>query len=275
MTDKKSYIINFCSFFCVLLIDQFSKIYALSNYNINYNDSFVFGVFSNLPLMIRVSFLVSFFGIVLLTYFVLVYLLNEKLFYFKISLSILVGGISGNVLDKLVHNKAIDFINFNLGEIHIVYNIADVAQICSIIYILFVVFRRDHLIWFPEDKRSRIFLYPKSQLIFSAQVCGAAMSGYLIIFIFAYSVISTSFNSYVRAVPDFWSQFTLSALILGLLLFLVIFLFSIKISNQYFGPIYKLEQYVLKKDFTKDFKLRENDRFKNLEDIISSIRLDK
>ena len=56
---------------------------------------------------------------------------------------------------------------------------------------------------------------------------------------------------------------------------IVVFVFSVKISNQYFGPIYKLEQYVLKNDYSKDFKLRENDRFKNLEDIISTIRSDK
>ena len=145
----------------------------------------------------------------------------------------------------------------------------------SIIYILFVIFRRDHLIWFPEDKRSRIFLYAKSQLIFSLQVCVAAMVGYLIIFIFAYSVISTSFETYIRTVPDFWTQFVLSSIILGLLLFIVVFMISFKISNQYFGPIYKLEQYVLKNDYSKEFKLRENDRFKNLEDIISSIRSNK
>ena len=99
------------------------------------------------------------------------YLLNEKLFKLKLSISLLMGGILGNGIDKIIYNKTIDFIHFKLGVVSITYNFADVFQWVSVVVILFYLFKRDHLIWSPEDKRKSFLLYPREQLIFCGKFC--------------------------------------------------------------------------------------------------------
>ena len=85
--------------------------------------------------------------LILVTIFVLFYIqkyiikdIKTKLGYF--SLSILIGGILGNLFDRIVYGKVIDFLSFNIfGYNFPIFNIAD-TFICVGVFLLIIDYIR-------------------------------------------------------------------------------------------------------------------------------------
>ncbi|WP_369793747.1 signal peptidase II, partial [Bacteriovorax sp. DB6_IX] len=74
----------------------------------------------------------------------LVYLLSSQLKVMKLGMTLLISGIFGNVLDKIILGASVDFIP--LGPFS--FNIADVFQWVGAGIILFKVFRKEDVIWY-------------------------------------------------------------------------------------------------------------------------------
>ena len=62
---------------------------------------------------------------------------NEKLMQFSIGL--LLGGTIGNLIDRTLYGYVIDFIDFRFWP---VFNIADSAVTISVIFLVFVLWKR-------------------------------------------------------------------------------------------------------------------------------------
>ena len=122
---KKDFIFSILIFITVVLIDQVSKKWGLGLETLEYNNGIVFGLYSHLPDQLKVIALSSMFGFIFFVYITLIYILNSQIFKLKIGLSLFTAGIFGNVLDKMLLGKSIDFIPINIGNIQIVYNLAD------------------------------------------------------------------------------------------------------------------------------------------------------
>lgn len=86
-------------------------------------------------------------ALIIITIFVLIYIhkyiikdIKTKLGYF--SLSILIGGILGNLFDRIVYGKVIDFLSFNIfGYNFPIFNIAD-TFICIGVFLLIIEYIR-------------------------------------------------------------------------------------------------------------------------------------
>ena len=62
----------------------------------------------------------------------------------QISYGLLVGGIIGNLMDRVVHGQVIDYLDFNLFGFNFpVFNLADVAIVISMILIAFLIIKGD------------------------------------------------------------------------------------------------------------------------------------
>lgn len=140
---KKLLIITILSIF----IDQISKILVISNLELNtgfniiksfFSISYVrntgaaWGMFSNGTIIL------AFLSIVFL-YFAIKYIYElEKLSKLSVlSYGMLIGGIIGNLIDRLLRGFVIDFLSFNLlGYNFPVFNIADTFIVVSIILIV-------------------------------------------------------------------------------------------------------------------------------------------
>ena len=62
----------------------------------------------------------------------------------QISYGLLVGGIIGNLIDRVVHGQVIDYLDFNLFGFNFpVFNLADIAIVVSMVLIAFLIIKGD------------------------------------------------------------------------------------------------------------------------------------
>ncbi|MBR6690476.1 MAG: signal peptidase II [Bacilli bacterium] len=58
--------------------------------------------------------------------------------------SLLIGGIVGNLIDRIVHGYVIDYLSFSFGNFYFpIFNFADICIVISIIIILFRMIKED------------------------------------------------------------------------------------------------------------------------------------
>lgn len=149
---KKIKYILFITLIC--LIDQISKIIIGKNINLNesvivikdffrltytHNNGAAFGLFSGRTILI-----------VLITFSVLAYLLFELFRNKKASLKtdigiiFMIGGLLGNLIDRLYFGYVRDFLDFNFGTFHFaIFNIGDAFIVVGTIIFLVGMFLED------------------------------------------------------------------------------------------------------------------------------------
>ena len=123
-----------------IIIKDFFSISNVHNYGA------AFSIFyGNRILLIIVSLLALF----LIYFFILRNLKNTKLEI--ITYSLLIGGILGNLLDRIIYGYVVDFFDFKIfGYNFPVFNIADICIVCSAILII-----ADTLRGYINENRSR------------------------------------------------------------------------------------------------------------------------
>ena len=58
--------------------------------------------------------------------------------------SLLLGGITGNLIDRVVHGYVIDYLSFNFGNYYFpIFNFADICIVVAILIILFRMIKED------------------------------------------------------------------------------------------------------------------------------------
>ena len=84
-------------------------------------------------------------SIVVLNLIYFLFIKGKKLSgYEQISYGVLVGGIIGNLIDRVVHGQVIDYLDFNIfGYNFPVFNLADIAIVISMIFIAILVIKGD------------------------------------------------------------------------------------------------------------------------------------
>ena len=102
-----------------IAVDQLTKLWAEGRPEATYgivklilvhNHGAMLGLFSDLPAVLRIVTLATSGVFILCIYSLIQYIIPGRLMSLRISLSILVGGILGNVLDRIVYGYVIDFI---------------------------------------------------------------------------------------------------------------------------------------------------------------------
>ncbi len=254
-----------------LVIDQFSKNWGLSQGISVENHGFIFGLADDFPLTLRILGLVSIFGFLFFFYLLLLLFLPAQLNTLKYGLSLLSGGIFGNVADRIWRGSSIDFIPFGLGEYSVTFNIADVFQWIGAGLILFNVIVHEKIIWYPENKRGRVLIHPKEQVLFSFKMVGSVL-----IAAFLLGLFSLSFLKNIGDIPTATVNFfLLSYLSLTLLFSLAIFITGLFLSHKIAGPFYAFELYIEEILQGRDtpLVLREGDHYQHLITVAEQVRL--
>ncbi len=226
------------------------------------------GGFENLSPVFRVicaSTLLAFFFLV----FVLIqYLLVPQVRSLRIGLSILVGSIAGNVIDRAYFGYVRDFISIIPN---VFFNIADVFMTIGAALIIFSVFKYSEILWHPNSIRKGILINPKLQIAFSFKITLIAFAFTVVIASFAIAFMNTLAIPYEHMGVFAMSIFSLSGIFLVLT-----FLAGILLSHRSVGPLYAFEQFIeelLDGKNERPLKLREGDNYKHLEIIAEKIRL--
>lgn len=268
------YLISITILVMTLVIDYHTKQWGLTLSTLHYNEGLIMGSFSHLPDSIRVIALGSFSGIVFILYVLLMYVIPRRGQWLKFGLSFLVGGMLGNVSDKIIYGKTIDFIPFIVGDFHAFFNVADIFLWSGATITLWMVFARDKLIWYPDSVRGNYFIRPKEQLKVSLNLLLVVFCCSIVLGLFSYSFISVTFMGDPAEKSDImWSYFYTYLSITGLMC-LIAFIAGVIISHKSAGPVYAFELYVsdLMKGKDRKLKLREGDNYKHLEELADRLR---
>lgn len=152
MNKKRNIIIVFIIAFITIAIDQITKgiitntlelakeVKVIPNFFSLYCVKNTGAAFSNFTGQIPFLIFVSIFCIILIINIILKENYNFKLS--KLSLGILLGGMIGNLIDRLFYHGVIDFLAFKIFNYRFpVFNIADIGITCGVvIYIIIALY---------------------------------------------------------------------------------------------------------------------------------------
>lgn len=271
---KKDFALSLLIFTICLVVDQASKTWGLTLETLQYNEGVIFGLYGELSKTLRVITLCSIFGFLFFIYLILLYLLPPQLKQLKYGLSLLLGGIFGNVLDRTLWGKSIDFIPFNLADIHLVFNFADVFQWVGAAIIIYKVIKKEKVIWYPDNQRGRYLINPKEQILFSVKLSAIALCSSLLLGIFSFTFFRTTLTDWgFRGYNQVLGSFAVSYICLTLAFTVLVFIAGLVISHKSSGPLYAFELYVedLLKGERRKLVLRDGDNYKHLEQVADQL----
>lgn len=146
---KKVFIFSFILFFIDIIsktiikstMNLSSSIIVIPNFfKITYvlNDGAAFSILRGKQLLLIIIGIILF--LMILYYIKKDKLNNYKVFYY----SLLIGGLFGNLFDRIVYNGVIDFLDFNIfGYDYPIFNLADTFIVIGVILIIIESFRKD------------------------------------------------------------------------------------------------------------------------------------
>lgn len=271
---RKSSLLSVLIFVSALFIDQYSKNWAKGLSTLRYNHGFIMGYFADLPDTLRIISLSSFAGFIFFLYICLILIIPHRARFLNYGLSLLMAGIIGNTLDKAIQGKTIDFIPFIWKGQLISFNGADVFLWMGTAMLVWMVFRRDKLIWYPENTRQNILVRPKEQYKVAMIFSVVAFCSSVVIGIFSYTFFNTMLKTLNYGRDEIMTTYFFTCCILTLLFCFSAFIAGIIISHKTAGPIYAFELFVndLIRGKDRKFRLRDGDSYQDLENIAEKLR---
>ncbi len=268
MGNNLFYLKSFLFIALIACIDQFSKIGAdvinghswwfvtiapLKNYNV------FLASFGELPVYLRTIALASLLGLIYAFAFVVQYMLVKSLPLLRSGITMLLGGITGNIIDKSFFGYVRDFISVVDGYF---FNLADVFIVIGILLIIISIFKDAGDIWHEGCLRKTIFVDKKAQVSFSIKVVVA-----LLFYFFTILAFSAAFMTTASVQNDLRNSFLIGISCLSCLFIIFVFGASVIISKKVIGPLYAFLRFVdqVESGDTTPLKLRQGDYFKFLE----------
>jgi signal peptidase II len=273
---KRSTLISLLIFMTALFIDQFSKQWAKDLPSLRYNPGFILGFYSDLPDTLRIISLASFAGFIFFFYICYLTLSPKRAGVLNYAISLLVAGILGNAIDKSLLGMTVDFIPFQLFEIIMHFNLADVFLWVGACAILWVIFHKDKILWYPESTRQRYLVRPKDQIKVASLFALLSFSSCVVLGIFSFAYFNTILTNINLSgnLDHLMMNFFVTYCFLSLLFCSLSFIAGIFISHKSVGPIYAFELFVndLISGSKRKFKLRDGDSHKDLEVVAERLR---
>lgn len=246
---------------------------------LHHNHGAMLGLFSDLPAVLRIVSLSTGGAFLVCTYALIQYLLPIKSLTLRTGLSILLGGILGNVTDRIIWGYVVDFIV--VGNVNIsspAFNVADALQWVGYGLIVYSIVRESELLWPENDVRRVYWVNIKFQLKYCFVLMGIGLGLSLISGVFAYTYMRVTIielmgnNKYILG--KFLVPFIITYGVITVAFCAILFTVGKLISHRIAGPIYAFEKYLndLTQDKDRAFKLRNKDEFKHLESTAQNVR---
>ena len=290
--NKKGWILTILPLFVALGLDQITKFWALGfteagptwtdyfGIVMHYNHGAMLGMFSDLPPLLRVVSLTTSGACLVFVYAVIQFFLPENVMKLRVGLSILLGGILGNVTDRVVHGAVVDFIVLRYDStLSPAFNVADAVQWVGYALIVYMILFKGHLIWHEDNKRNKVWIDPKYQIKYSVMLASVNLWFSLIFGVYSYTFMRVMILDFMRngtvSPSKYLTPFLTILVLLSIMFSVTLFLVGRFLSHRSAGPIYGFKRYIkdLKAGKTYEFKLRNYDEFKQLEDIAAEFKV--
>ena len=146
---KKTYTLIFLISAAIFFIDQVTKLFIISRFEVNdsvpiiknfFHLTFVTNTGSAFGMLKDSALLLIFFSIVVL--FSAIYYsrkITEKEKWMQVALGLLIGGTLGNLLDRFIYGYVIDFLDFRIWP---VFNIADSSITISAAILIMLIMKK-------------------------------------------------------------------------------------------------------------------------------------
>lgn len=143
---KKEYLIFILISFSILIVDFITKslaktfnfkfsIFPFLNFNYITNTGSLFGMFEGSVIFLIIASIIALIG--------LIYAFMKTKGYL-IPLSLICGGVLGNLVDRVFRGFVIDFVDFHIGSFHWpAFNIADSAIVVGIIILFYIMIKKE------------------------------------------------------------------------------------------------------------------------------------
>ena len=212
------------------------------------------------------------------SFVILQYLLPTRSLNLRIGMSILIGGVLGNVIDRIVWGYVVDFIvigseNLSTG----VFNLADVLQWLGYAIMGYAIIRDSDNFWPKENLRKMSWIDPRFQLryCYILIICGLGFS--LIAGVFSYTflrfVVIDLIGNNPRLLDQFLTPFLLTFSVVSLAFTGILFIVGMHISHRIVGPVHAFKKFV--ENFidgnTYKLRLRRGDELPELEKLADRI----
>lgn len=276
-----------------IIVDQLTKLWAegrpeetfgIIKFVLVHNHGAMLGLFSDLPAVLRIVTLATSGVFILCIYTLIQYVIPGRLLSLRLSLSILVGGILGNVLDRIVYGYVIDFIAIVYGDWHsAIWNVADMIQWLGYALMVYALIKHSERLWPDQNERKGFWVNRKFQIKHSLLFTVTGLFLTLVSMVFAYTYLKVTLQEIVGYNPalinKFVHPFLFTFFILAVLFSIILFMVGKLISHRIAGPLYAFQRFLEEvldgKGLTKSgaaLKLRTNDDFKHLEALAEDIR---
>lgn len=245
---------------------------------LHHNHGAMLGLFSDLPAVLRIVSLATGGAFILCSYAIIQYLLPIKSLKLRAGMSILIGGIIGNVTDRIIWGYVVDFIVIgNLNASTPAFNLADALQWVGYLMILWAFIVEGQLLWPENNSRKQYWVNVKFQLKYCFLLMGVGASLTLISAVFSYTYLRVTIAELVGnnqfLINKFLVPYLLTYFIISVAFCAILFAIGRLISHRIAGPLFAFEKFL---DDTlngkpRRLKLRTGDEFKHLEELADKI----
>ncbi len=247
----------------------------------HYNSGAMLGMFSDLPPLLRIVSLATSGAFLIFIYAIIQFFLPDNVFKLRLGLSILLGGILGNVTDRILYGSIIDFIVIGKGaSLSPAFNIADALQWIGYGLITYMILFKGHLIWHEGNKRNKLWIDPKYQLKYSMILASVSVWFSIVFGVYAYTFMKVMINDFIVNGTSHSSKYLVPFVavlaILSAMFSFSLFLIGRHLSHRSVGPVHGFKRYIkeLRSGADYEFKLRKSDEFKDLEEIAKTLKGD-
>lgn len=246
---------------------------------LHYNPGAMLGAFANLPPVLRVVSLSTGGAFLCFIYLALQHMIPIKAKTLRVGMSILLGGILGNVTDRILKGSVTDFLLLgSMTHSSPAFNVADAVQWVGYTLIVYSLVKYGNLFWPEKNSRRSLWINPNFQVKYIVFLFMTGFGFSLICGVFFYTYLKVTIdalaiNSLQEVENKFLTPFLLTFIVIALGFVIILMVMGRTLSHRIAGPLYAFEKFLedLLSGNERPLKLRMGDDFQHLEKL--SVRL--
>lgn len=271
-------------FFFTWGVDRITKAFAEGITGLNFhgplglvlhhNHGAMLGLFSDLPAVLRIVSLSTGGAFLLCAFAIIQYILPIKSLLLRSGMSILLGGILGNVTDRILYGYVIDFILLGTRANHTpAFNLADLLQWVGYAMIVLALVREGDLLWPSDNTRKAYWVNLKFQLRYCATLVGVGLGFSVVSGVYTYTYLRVTIIELVgqnsRILDQYLIPFVITFILVSFSFAIILFLTGRILSQRIAGPLYAFEKFLedLSAGKPRKLRLRAKDEFRHLEEL--------
>lgn len=285
---KREWLIVILPLLATWFADRGSKMWATNikqiisfgplHFVLHHNNGAMLGLFSDLPSVLRIVSLSTGGAFLLCTYALIQYLLPIKSLTLRTGLSVLIGGIIGNVTDRILWGYVVDFIVVGTPNVSSpAFNLADALQWVGYALIIYAIIREGELLWPENNARKQYWVNMSFQLKYCFILMAIGLSLTIISLVFSYTYLRVTIQELVGnnafLMNKFLIPYVITFSIICIAFCAILFAVGRVFSHRIAGPLYAFERFLSEslQGTAAPLKLRTGDEFKHLEELANQV----